>query len=129
MPALAVRPSPFRGRWLWATLAVALLTLLLCRLGIRQLQRLQQREAANAALLARLNQPPLRLAGLQVDPASADMRRALVAGTYDYGEEIILRSQELNGVPGVHLVTPLRIAGSDAAVLVDRGWVPEEAST
>ncbi|RMF33816.1 MAG: SURF1 family protein [Chloroflexi bacterium] len=29
------------------------------------------------------------------------------------------------GAPGIHLIAPLRIEGSDRAVLVDRGWVPE----
>jgi surfeit locus 1 family protein len=37
----------------------------------------------------------------------------------------VLRSQKsASGVDGVHLLTPLRIAGSDAAVIVDRGWLP-----
>jgi surfeit locus 1 family protein len=127
-PALILRPSPFHGRWLWATIAVALGTLLLCRLGVWQLQRLQQREAANAALLARLSQPPLQLTGPALDPAAADMRKGTAEGTYDFGQEITLRDQELNSAPGVHLITPLRIAGSSAAVLVDRGWVPADAS-
>jgi surfeit locus 1 family protein len=32
-------------------------------------------------------------------------------------------------VPGVHLITPLRLSGSGAAVLVDRGWIPLEQSS
>ncbi len=127
-PALILGPSPFRGRWLWATIAVAIGALLLCRLGVWQLQRLQQREAANAALLERLSQPPLKLAGPGLDPAAADMRKGIADGIYDFGQEVILRDQELNGAPGVHLITPLHLAGSPAAVLVDRGWVPAEAS-
>jgi surfeit locus 1 family protein len=68
------------------------------------------------------------LTGATVDPAEADLRRAVVRGAFDFGQEVILRSQSYNGAPGVHLITPLRIAGSDAAVLVDRGWVPLEQS-
>jgi surfeit locus 1 family protein len=35
----------------------------------------------------------------------------------------------MDGVPGVHLVTPLILEGNSAAVLVDRGWIPIENSS
>jgi len=41
---------------------------------------------------------------------------------YDYGHERLWRARSYQGVPGVDLVTPLRL-GDGAAVLVDRGWV------
>ena len=39
-------------------------------------------------------------------------------------------SRARNGSPGVNLVTPMRVAGSDTLVLVNRGWVysPDGAS-
>ncbi len=119
-------PSPFRGRWLPATLVVALATATMLALCVWQLARLEQRRAANAAILARLNEPPLRLDGGPLDPAAADLRRAVVRGVYDYEREIVLRNRTYGEVPGVHLLVPLRISGSDAAVLVDRGWIPFE---
>ena len=45
-------------------------------------------------------------------------------GTYERGHDIVLRGGAYQGVPGVYLVTPLRIAGGDSAVLVERGFVP-----
>jgi surfeit locus 1 family protein len=39
-------------------------------------------------------------------------------------QEVALRNQVWNDQIGVHLLTPLKISGSDLAVLVDRGWVP-----
>jgi surfeit locus 1 family protein len=47
-----------------------------------------------------------------------------VTGRYDHRQELVLRGQAYQGTPGVHVVTPLRLRGSDTAVLVIRGFVP-----
>lgn len=135
------RPSPFRGRWLWATLLILVAAACTTALCVWQIGRLQQRRAANAAILARMNQPALRLDGGALDVDAANLRRAVVRGTYDYSQELILRNRTYGEVPGVHVLVPLRItgqmptfgklasvplAGSEAAVLVDRGWIPFE---
>jgi surfeit locus 1 family protein len=119
----------FRGRWLLLTIAVILLVALFLRLGFWQLERRAERRAANALLLQRLEQSPIALDGGPVNPDQANLRRAIVRGSYDYDQEIILRNRALNELPGVHVITPLRIAGSQAAVLVDRGWIPYEMSS
>jgi surfeit locus 1 family protein len=100
------------------------------RLGIWQLDRLAQRRARNAVVAARLDGAPLRLTALPRDTALARYRRVQLAGRYDYAHEIVLAGRSLEGSPGVNLVTPLRVAGSDTAVLVNRGWVysPDGAS-
>jgi len=110
------------------TLVVGLLAACFVALGFWQLDRLAQRRAANARILARLEQPALRLDGAPLDPAGADLRRGIVRGTYDYDHEVVLRNQTHNELPGVDLLTPLRIEGSDDAVLVNRGWIPFEMS-
>ena len=124
--ALAVKASPLRGKWLWTTVFVVLGAALFVRLGFWQLARLDQRRASNAHLVARLSQPPVALLGQSIDPADLDLRRVIVRGSYDSGQEIVLRNRALNGTPGVHVITPLRISGTDAAVLIDRGWIPYE---
>jgi surfeit locus 1 family protein len=118
------RVSPFRGRWLGLTLTIIALTLLFVFLGFWQLQRLGQRRAANARIIARMDQPALALDGSALNPEQADLRRATVRGVYDPAHEIVLRNRTYNDSPGVHVITPLRISGSDAAILVDRGWIP-----
>ncbi|MGC8780653.1 MAG: SURF1 family cytochrome oxidase biogenesis protein, partial [Anaerolineae bacterium] len=80
--------------------------------------------AANARTLARLNEPALRLDGSALDPAAVNLRRAVVRGVFDYEQEIVLRNRTYDEAPGVHVLVPLRIAGSNMAVLVDRGWIP-----
>jgi surfeit locus 1 family protein len=39
---------------------------------------------------------------------------------------VALRNQAWDGQLGVRLLTPLRLAGSEQVILIDRGWVPHE---
>jgi len=121
-------PKFLRGRWLPLTLAIIALTIIFILLGVWQLQRLGQRKAANANLIARMEQAPLTLDGSAVDVETVDLRRATVTGTFDIGNEVVLRNRSYNDSAGVHILTPLRITGSDAAILVDRGWIPYDAA-
>lgn len=116
----------FTGRRLWMTLLVIAGALVLGRLGIWQLDRLAQRRAFNSSLNARMAQPAIALTGAPIDPAALEYRRVEARGAFDSAQEIVLRNRELDGAPGVHILTPLRISGSAVAVLVDRGWVPRE---
>ena len=54
---------------------------------------------------------------------SAANRRVHAAGRYDYAHQRLWRARSYEGVPGVALVTPLRLADG-SAVFVDRGWAP-----
>jgi surfeit locus 1 family protein len=116
----------FTGRRLWLTLLVLTGALVCCRLGIWQLDRLAQRRAQNALINERMNRPAVALDGGPIDPNVLDYQRVEARGVYDPSQEIVLRSRALNGLPGVHVLTPLRLSGSDVAVLVDRGWLPQE---
>ena len=89
--------------------------------GIWQLGRLEQRQARNAVLKARLARPVLEVrSGLSAD--SARWRRVTASGVYEFGAEKTWPGRSFEGTPGVALVTPLRLADG-AEVLVDRGWV------
>src|SRR5689334_37523 len=116
----------FSGRRLWMTLLVIIGALILGRLGIWQLDRLAQRRAFNNSLNTRMAQPALTLTRAAIDPAALEYRRVEVRGVYDPTQEIVLRNRELDGTPGVHILTPLRLSGSDTAVLIDRGWLPRD---
>lgn len=96
---------------------------LFVRLGFWQLSRLHERRAHNAVIAAQRLDAPVEFAALPRDTAAAHYRAAHVEGTYDYDHEIVLASRTRGGSPGVELFTPVRVAGSDTAVLVDRGWV------
>ncbi|MEZ4413383.1 MAG: SURF1 family protein [Gemmatimonadales bacterium] len=91
------------------------------RLGVWQLDRLDTRRATNASALAERALPEVDARTLH---DSTGNRRARATGAYDYDQEIILRGRGRSGVPGVEVVTPMRLAGSDSAILVLRGYVP-----
>lgn len=100
------------------------------RLGLWQLDRLHERQTRNTMIAQQQRGAPLPLVSLPRDTAQAHFRAASVEGRYDYEHEIVLSNRTRRGSPGVDLVTPVRIAGSDTAVLVNRGWVysPDGAS-
>ena len=90
------------------------------RLGLWQLDRLRQRQERNTAIRAARARPPLDVTGA-LAPDSARDRRLRAHGVYDYAHEQVWRARTYQGLPGVALITPLRLADG-AAVLVDRGW-------
>ena len=118
----------FSRRWLSGTLLVLFAMTLFARLGIWQLDRLEQRRAQNATLQAVLDSPPLNLAEpLPAEVEELENRLATVTGTLRFcpGKRIVLL-QQWQGRTGVQLLTPLLIEGMESkAILVNRGWVPQ----
>lgn len=118
----------FDRKWLLATLLVLAGMALCIRLGIWQLDRLEQRRAFNAQVEWARAQPDLDL-NREQPPNLADMewRAAKVWGEYDFTNQVAVRNQYYRNQYGYHLLTPLLFDGK--AVLVDRGWVPAEGSS
>ncbi len=105
-------------------LALSLVVAAVCvRLGFWQLARLGERRAHNAAVAARMREAPASVDALPADTALRHYRRVALVGVADYAREIVLVNRSRDGSPGVHIVTPVRVAGRDTAVLVSRGWV------
>lgn len=114
---------------LLATIAAVLIAAVCVRLGFWQLDRLEQRRERNAAVIGAASLPALELSGdslraLMRNPDGYHYRRVKVRGVYLPAGDFLLRGRAMEGRPGVHLVTPLRIAGTDTAILVLRGWIP-----
>jgi surfeit locus 1 family protein len=61
-------------------------------------------------------------------PAGDDLallhRSVVVRGIWIADRTVWLDNRQMNAVPGFYVVTPLRIEGSNAVVLVQRGWAP-----
>lgn len=120
----------FSRRWLPATLLVLAASAVMVRLGIWQLDRLDQRRAFNTRVMEQQGEPVLVLdtTTIDLDLYSMEYRRVMVTGEYLPEDEIVLRNQvwetEFGPDLGVKLLTPLIIAGTDTAILVDRGWIP-----
>jgi surfeit locus 1 family protein len=101
---------------------------LFIRLGIWQLDRLEQRRVFNERVLSQINLPVLKLDmnTYHEDLYQMEYRKVEVVGHYNFQDEIAIRNQAYENRPGVHLVTPLIISGTEQAILVDRGWIPDE---
>ena len=117
----------FSKRWRWATLLVLVLTAVFIRLGIWQLDRLEQRRTQNAAIVAVLDTPPYQMAAAPMpDAQQIPGRWVTVTGTYDLDHQMLLILQNWQNRAGVNLITPLLLDGGDTAVRIVRGWIPNE---
>lgn len=118
----------FSSHWLLTTLIVFAGAALCVRLGIWQLDRLQQRRLFNQHYLQARAAAPLDLnAPLPGDLADQEYRDAFARGRYDFERQVALRNQYNGNDYGYHLLTPLLLS-DDVAVLVDRGWIPADGN-
>jgi len=97
-------------------------------LGFWQLGRGQQREAMQQAIDTRRSQPPLGQAALLAGGplASLHHRPVRLQGRWLEQHTVYLDNRQMRAKPGFYVVTPLQLAGSDAAVLVQRGWIQRD---
>lgn len=117
----------FNRQWAWVTCVVILGMLVLGRLGIWQLDRLQQRRASNALLIAAMDAQPFELtsAPLPSDLTSLKNHFVTVNGRYDFANQVLVLLQTWNGSTGANLLTPMVLDDGQTAVLVNRGWIPD----
>jgi surfeit locus 1 family protein len=128
--------SMFQRKWLIPTLLVFAGTALCVRLGIWQLDRLEQRRVFNAQFQSARSQSVLDLNNEQPENMSAmEWRPVQVTGEYDFANQVAVRNQYYGSQYGYHLLTPLhfepstRPSGqSGQAIFVDRGWIPAEGN-
>ena len=114
-------------------MAVLLIMAGLARLGFWQLDRLGERRAENAELLAVLTSEVVdvntavfpKLHDVSADLAPFKDRQASVKGHFDFSQQGLIKLQTWQGQPGVYMVAPLVLEDGKTAVLVNRGWVPE----
>ena len=93
------------------------------RLGMWQLSRLGERRVRNAMIAQRIAAPIASVIDIARDRQPLRYRPVRLDGRFDYANELMLAGRSRGGSPGAYLLTPMRIAGSDTAVLVVRGWV------
>ncbi|MCK9389465.1 MAG: SURF1 family protein [Sulfuritalea sp.] len=110
-----------------ATLLLTVALPCLIGLGLWQLDRAHEREAAERLLEARMEMPAIVLPAVIVDAESLRERHVTAAGHYQPNRQFFLDNRVRHGQAGYEVITPLRLAGSDMTVLVNRGWVPAPA--
>lgn len=115
-------------KWLFTTLLVIAGTGVCVRLGIWQLDRLEQRRAFNVQVTSMRASELLDLnATLPENIDTMEWRAVTVTGEYDFANQVALRNQYNDGIYGFHLITPLQFNGG--VVLVNRGWIPAESDS
>ena len=102
----------------WTLLALAGIALFMA-LGRWQLQRAEEKRALFEGFAAG-NVEAVDLPG-GLAPVER-YRRMRASGRYDAGRQFLLDNMPRDGVPGVHVLTPL-LRDDGSVVIVDRGWI------
>ena len=109
--------------------AAALVTVALTAwLGQWQAGRVQEKAGRQALLEERIAQAPLRLGGPPRTAEELVFRRVRVQGRFVPSGQIFIDNRVHGARAGFHVMTPLAIEGSDALVLVNRGWTARNAA-
>lgn len=110
------------------TLAAAIMLALLLSLGRWQVQRAHEKEVRQALFDMRMAEPAFKLSGALPDAEALLFRRVTAEGRYIPQGQVFIDNRQHQGRPGFHVVTPLKLDGSPATVLVNRGWVARTAA-
>jgi surfeit locus 1 family protein len=118
-----------RPKWLAFHLLVVAGVVVMINLGFWQLRRLDERQAFNATVEARFDQPVVALDDLlaeaadPADPDDVEWRPVAASGTYLPDETVVVVNRSQNGRAGDNVVTPL-LLDDGRILLVNRGFVP-----
>lgn len=106
----------------WIPLVAAVAVAAVCvRLGLWQLDRLEERQARNATIAEAFRETPISAETATRDSVRR-FQRVRVSGRWDYARETSIAGRTRNGSPGVHVITAV-IAEVGTVSFVNRGWV------
>ena len=128
VPRRAEATRPTRSRVLPTLAALAALVVFVAA-GNWQKSRMHAKEALRAQYDAARSLPPLALAGLPRDGDWEPLRYRAVTATGEYvpSRQLLIDNKVVGGRAGFHVVTPLALPDG-RVVLVNRGWIAQEAS-
>jgi surfeit locus 1 family protein len=117
--------SPRRRFWIVTCAAVAAFALTL-ELGAWQWGKGEHKVARQAQMEQQQSLSPLDEHALPASGVPADLlhRPVVLRGTWVKERTVYLDNRQMQGKPGFYVVTPLRLAGGNSAVVVERGWIP-----
>lgn len=104
-------------------MAVVLAAALFIRLGVWQWHKAEL-SAQAVAEYQRARLRPVTIGNRVVDPARTKAAPITARGRYEPQFQFFVDNRQHNGVPGVHVLTPLKIEPGETRVLVNRGWIP-----
>lgn len=114
----------YKGRAVLSVVLALFFIAVFVALGLWQLGRADEKRRLQAEYDQRSLQPPMELGPEVRDEDSLRFSRVSARGRYETEYQLLLDNRSHRGVPGFHVITPFRIAGSETRVLVNRGWVP-----
>jgi len=123
LPAMSSDARPA----LWPTLAAIIGIAAAIALGIWQLGRGAEKRELSARFEAAAAQPPVHVGPAELAANGVELRRIEARGVFEPRHAVYIDNRIRRGVPGYHVVMPLRIEGSDSYVLVNRGWIAAPA--
>jgi surfeit locus 1 family protein len=112
----------FQFRWI-PFIATCMLMAVFLRLGWWQWSKAVDVDAQVELRDARSGVNPLLLGSQLVNPSDVEGTSVLVRGNFVASEQFFVDNQQHQGRPGLHVITPLAIEGTQVRVLVNRGWV------
>jgi surfeit locus 1 family protein len=117
----------FRPTWLGTLITLVCIPAFIS-LGQWQYGKAQEKQVLQDLQNRHSRETPVQLPQIVEDPEVWKYRRVAVSGEYETGYQILLDNQVEGTRAGYHVITPLRINGTDRYVLVNRGWIPAEAN-
>jgi len=118
-------------KWIGFHLLVIAAIVTMVNLGMWQLRRLDERQAFNATVEARYDEPPVPLDDLltdDTDPDDVEWRPVTALGTYLPDETITIVNRSQNGRAGMNMLVPMQL-DDGRVLLVNRGFVPLSIET
>jgi len=115
---------PFWRRPIWILGHVIALSacVLFVRLGLWQLDRLEEKKDRNRIIAARADGPADDILAVPAD--EAEYAHVTATGTFEVDQETLIGFRSYEGSVGSHVVTPMAL-GDGIVVLVNRGWIPD----
>ena len=107
-------------------MAMLLVVAIGASLGQWQLRRADEKKAIDVKLTQRAKASVLQAADVQGDLALLEFRRVQLRGVFVPDWPLYLDNRPYNSRAGLYVLMPFRLAGSDAVVMVERGWIARD---
>jgi len=99
------------------------LAALFVHLGRWQAGKADLVEAQMALHAQRAKLPPQPVGGALVQAQELLDAPVVVEGEFEPADQFYVDNRQEDGRPGIHVITPLKIKGSNTRILINRGWV------
>jgi surfeit locus 1 family protein len=117
MPSRRFKPT------LWGTLSALIGIAVGVHLGLWQVGRAHEKLQLAAVMERQATAPPVRISAAGVSASDVDHRRVEARGHFEPRGMVLLDNRVRGGKVGYEVIMPLRLAGGQMYILVNRGWV------